>query len=223
MYSFRPAILHSPQILPFPYLYTRFLKNYTMESEPSIRIKNMVCPRCITAVEGLLSDLGIGYNSIKLGEVNLNEPLKTHEHKRLSELLQTHGFELLESERSKIISQIKTLIINIIHHDKDKLKVNLSTYLADNLHHDYSGLSRLFSSVEGITIEKFVVRQKIERVKELLFYAEHTLSEIAFEMGYSSVAHLSAQFKKETGMTPTEFKANKSTGRTSIDGLSKKS
>jgi len=191
-----------------------------MESEPSIHIKNMVCPRCISAVEGVMSDLGIVYSSIKLGEVNLIEPLKTHEHKRLSELLQTHGFELLESERSKIISQIKTLIINIIHHDKDKLKVNLSTYLADNLHHDYSGLSRLFSSIEGITIEKFMVRQKIERVKELFFYAEHTLSEIAFEMGYSSVAHLSAQFKKETGMTPTEFKANKSIGRTSIDGLS---
>src|SRR5690554_5080820 len=105
-YSFPPAILHSLQILPFPYLYTTLLKNFTMESEPSIHIKNMVCPRCISAVEGVMSDLGIVYSSIKLGEVNLIEPLKTHEHKRLSELLQTHGFELLESERSKIISQI---------------------------------------------------------------------------------------------------------------------
>lgn len=194
-----------------------------MKSESRIHIKNMVCPRCISAVEGVLNHLGIAYRSIKLGEVDLMKPLSAEENKSLAQNLNLLGFELLESERSKTISQIKTLIIHLIHHNKEKLQVNLSTYLSDKLHQDYSNLSRLFSSVEGITIEKFVVSQKIERVKELLFYNEYNLSEIAFEMDYSSVAHLSAQFKKETGMTPTRFKANKSVKRASIDSLGSKS
>ncbi|NEN24919.1 helix-turn-helix transcriptional regulator [Cryomorpha ignava] len=179
----------------------------------------MVCPRCIAAVESVLQEIDIPYNSIKLGEVELKTDLPDAKRKMLADKLNILGFELLESDRSKTISQIKGLIINQIHHKKEKLKVNLSTFLADNLHQDYSSLSRLFSSVEGITIEKFAMRQKIERVKELLFYDEHNLSEIAYEMEYSSVAHLSTQFKKETGMTPTEFKRNKSAVRSSIDGL----
>ncbi|WP_262888978.1 helix-turn-helix domain-containing protein [Cryomorpha ignava] len=190
-----------------------------MESDKSIHIKNMVCPRCIAAVESVLQEIDIPYNSIKLGEVELKTDLPDAKRKMLADKLNILGFELLESDRSKTISQIKGLIINQIHHKKEKLKVNLSTFLADNLHQDYSSLSRLFSSVEGITIEKFAMRQKIERVKELLFYDEHNLSEIAYEMEYSSVAHLSTQFKKETGMTPTEFKRNKSAVRSSIDGL----
>ena len=179
----------------------------------------MVCPRCIAAVEVVLQEIYIPYNSIKLGEVELKADLLEANQKMLAEKLNSLGFELLESEMSKTISQIKTLIINQIHHSQEKLQVNLSTYLADKLHQDYSNLSRLFSSVEGITIEKFVMRQKIERVKELLFYDQHNLSEIAFEMDYSSVAHLSAQFKKETGMTPTQFKTNKDSIRISLDGL----
>ena len=183
----------------------------------------MVCPRCIAAVEVVLQEIDIPYNSIKLGEVELKTDLLEGKQKLLANKLNSLGFELLESESSKTISQIKTLIINQIHHNREKLKVNLSNYLADKLHQDYSSLSRLFSSVEGITIEKFVMRQKIERVKELLFYDQHNLSEIAFEMDYSSVAHLSAQFKKETGMTPTQFKANKDSIRISLDGLGAKS
>lgn len=179
----------------------------------------MVCPRCIAAVEGVLDEIDIPFSAIKLGEVELKTDLPEAKQKMLATKLNSLGFELLESERSKTISQIKTLIINQIHHNHEKLKVNLSTYLADNLHQDYSSLSRLFSAVEGITIEKFVVRQRIEKVKELLFYDQHNLSEIAFDMDYSSVAHLSAQFKKETGMTPTQFRANKSKRRNSIDGL----
>lgn len=161
----------------------------------------------------------IPFSTIKLGEVELKTELHEAQQKLLAKKLNSLGFELLESESSKMISQIKTLIINQIHHSHEKLKVNLSAFLADKLHQDYSSLSRLFSLVEGITIEKFVMRQKIERVKELLFYDQHNLSQIAFEMDYSSVAHLSAQFKKETGITPTQFKANKDSGRSSIDRL----
>ncbi len=183
----------------------------------------MVCPRCIAAVETVLQEIDIPYTSIKLGEVELQSSLSESKNAALAYKLKMVGFELLELERLKTISQIKGLIIQQVHDKKEKLKVNLSNYLADNLYQDYSSLSRLFSSVEGITIEKFVIRQKIERVKELLFYDELSLSEIAFDMDYSSVAHLSAQFKKETGMTPTQFKANKTTERISIDGLGSKS
>ncbi len=194
-----------------------------MESGKSIHIKNMVCPRCIAAVENILEELDIPFNAIKLGEVELRSGLSKFNHAMVAERFKSVGFELIESESSKIINRIKILIINQIHYKQENLKVNLSDFLAEKLHHNYSGLSRLFSSVEGITIEKFATRQKIERVKELLFYGELTLSAIAFEMNYSSVAHLSAQFKTETGMSPTEFKANKSAGRTSIDGLTSKS
>lgn len=183
----------------------------------------MVCPRCIAAVENILEELDIPFNAIKLGEVELRSGLSKFNHAMVAERFKSVGFELIESESSKIINRIKILIINQIHYKQENLKVNLSDFLAEKLHHNYSGLSRLFSSVEGITIEKFATRQKIERVKELLFYGELTLSAIAFEMNYSSVAHLSAQFKTETGMSPTEFKANKSAGRTSIDGLTSKS
>lgn len=194
-----------------------------MEGEKYIHIKNMVCPRCIAAVEGILVGQNITFQSIKLGEVALNHPLTAPQHLRVASELEKLGFELLESESSRTIERIKTLIIHLVRQKDENLHENLSVFLSNKIHREYSSLSRLFSSVEGITIEKFAMRQKIERVKELLFYDEHNLSEIAFEMDYSSVAHLSAQFKKETGMTPTQFKANKSVVRTSIDGLGSES
>ncbi len=129
------------------------------------------------------------------------------------------GFELLETGKSALISQIKSLIIGQIHYKTESLKVNFSTFLAESLHHDYSYLSRLFSSVEGITIEKFITQQKIERVKELLFYNQLTLSEIAFQLDYSSTAHLSSQFKKETGMTPSAFKSQHKPGHRHLDSI----
>lgn len=181
----------------------------------------MVCPRCISAVEGVLDQMEIKHQKVELGEVMLANPLSEKEKECLSRELQEIGFELLESKESKTISQIKSLIINQVHHSKETLKINYSDWLSDALHTDYSTLSKLFSSVEGITIEKFITAQKIEKVKELLFYGELTLSEIAFEMNYSSVAHLSAQFKKETGMTPTEFKKGKGEKRVSLDKLKK--
>lgn len=190
-----------------------------MQNKPLLHIKNMVCPRCIMAVGDVLHELGIDYTQIELGEVGLNKELTTHQQTELSQKLQALGFELLESGKSALISKIKALIIAQVHHKEQILQVNFSTFLSDQLHHDYSYLSRLFSSVEGITIEKFITRQKTERVKELLFYDEMTLSEIAFQMNYSSVAHLSAQFKKETGMTPTAFKKSKKPGHSSLDTL----
>jgi AraC-like DNA-binding protein len=169
------------------------------------------------AVKNVLNENDISYKSVQLGEVILQDPLNSDEHKSLDEKLKSLGFELLGSRRSVLISQIKTLIIEQVHYNKEPFEELFSTYLSKKLFHDYGYLSHLFSSVEGITIEKFIVAQKIERVKELLFYNELTLSEISHHLNYSSVAHLSAQFKKETGMTPTVFKKQNSPSHRSLD------
>ena len=174
--------------------------------EQVIHIKNMVCPRCKAAVEKILNDLSIPFSALALGEVKLSSSFSQEKEKQLQEQLKAAGFELLQSEKSALISTIKSLIVQQIHYEAKELQVNFSTYLSESTKHDYAYLSRLFSKVEGITIERFVAKQKIEKIKELLFYDDLTLSEIAFQLNYSSVAYLSAQFKKETGMTPTEFK-----------------
>lgn len=184
-----------------------------------LHIKNMVCPRCIMAVEGVLKDIGIDFLNVSLGQVHLQKELTEKERQELSSRLRKLGFELLEPGKSVIISRIKTLIIEHVHYSKESIPVNLSTYLSDQLHYDYSYLSRLFSSVEGITIERFITLQKIEKVKELLFYDELTLSEIAWQMNYSSGAYLSTQFRKETGMTPTQFRKSRAPGHKAIDSI----
>ncbi|MBW3467076.1 helix-turn-helix domain-containing protein [Arthrospiribacter ruber] len=185
----------------------------------TLYIKNMVCPRCIMAVETVLDELEIPYKSVQLGQVDLSQAMPKGKMESLDKKLKGLGFELLESGKSTIISQIKTLIIDQIHHKNEALRVNFSTLLSDQLHHDYTYLSRLFSSVEGITIEKFITKQRIEKVKEMLFYDELTLAEIAFKLDYSSTAYLSTQFKKETGMTPTQFKKMHSPGHRHLDSL----
>ncbi|OJJ19210.1 AraC family transcriptional regulator [marine bacterium AO1-C] len=190
-----------------------------MEDSHIIHIKNMVCARCIISVKDILTDLTIPFYKVELGEVALKKALTDNEQKQLNDRLLTVGFELLQSAKSALISRIKTLLINQIHHQDEPLAMNYSTFLTENLHQEYGYLSRLFSSVEGITIEKYIAEQKIEKVKELLFYNEFTLSEIAFQMHYSSTAHLSAQFKKQTGMTPTQFKKEKSLQRRSLDQI----
>ncbi len=179
----------------------------------------MVCPRCIESVEHVLSDMRIRPQSVRLGEVALVEEIDEGQKQTFSQMLQSKGFELLEDQNSQLIGKIKSLIIHQIHHSADALKVNFSSLLAEELHHEYSSLSRLFSSVEGITIEKFILKHKIEKVKELIFYNEMNLSEIAHRMNYSSVAHLSSQFKKETGMTPSEFRKMKYGDRSGLDSL----
>lgn len=189
------------------------------KSNRSVLIKSMVCPRCIETVERIFTELDHNITSIELGEVILSHEISKNQKEKLSKRLIEKGFELLEDGKSKLIGKIKTHIINSIHYSEEPLKSTFSAYLSDQLHHDYGYLSRLFSSVEGITIEKYVLSQKIEKVKELIFYDELTLSEIAFQMDYSSVAYLSSQFKRETGMTPTQFKKQKKSSRNHLDDL----
>ncbi|WPR72759.1 AraC family transcriptional regulator [Flavobacterium sp. NG2] len=184
-----------------------------------IYIKNMVCNRCIAAVKTLLEQQGILFSHIQLGEVTILRSLTESQKQQLSEELKKLGFELLNDKTTRLMERIKTLIIENVHYNQEKLKVNLSDYLVEALHQDYSSLSKLFSETEGITIEHYYILQKIERVKELLVYNELTLSEIAFQLNYSSVAHLSNQFKKVTGFTPTYFKNLKDNKRKQIDEL----
>jgi AraC-like DNA-binding protein len=187
-----------------------------------LTIKNMVCNRCKQAVKGALEDLGLTPSTIELGEVELAE--RTMPEKKLQELRDSFkmlGFELVDDKRSRIITRIKSLIINLVHHAKEENRLKYSEYITGDLHYDYPYLSRLFSEVEGITIEHYIINQKIERAKELLVYDELNISELADELGYSSVAHLSAQFKKVTGMTPSQFKALHHKSRKPLDEVGK--
>lgn len=182
-----------------------------------IYIKNMVCNRCIMAVKNELDKLGFQPINLILGEVELEKDIDDNEKIILNNHLQTLGFELIVDKKSRLIGQIKSLIIELVHHHNSELRTNLSDFLSNKLHHDYSYLSNLFSEVEGTTIEKYFIAQKIEKVKELLVYDELSLSEIAFLLNYSSVAHLSNQFKKVTGLTPSHFKNIKIDKRKPLD------
>ncbi|MFN3759230.1 MAG: helix-turn-helix domain-containing protein [Algoriphagus aquaeductus] len=182
-------------------------------------IKSMVCPRCIEAVNKTFAELGIPTLAVELGKVTPQNPVSEEEKKLLERSLSIQGFELLEDSKSALISRIKTLLIDRIHYQQDPPNLNVSDFLTAQIPYDYSYLSRLFSSVESMTIERFYTLQKIEKVKELIFYGEMSLSEIAFRMGYSSVAYLSAQFKKETGLTPREFKSSGKAKRKGLDEI----
>jgi AraC-like DNA-binding protein len=171
-----------------------------------IYIKNMVCDRCKGSVEAILKSLDIPYGEIKLGEVGIERLIDTDTKSELSKKLSEAGFELLEDRDSRLINQIKSEVIRFVQNAKDFTNYTLSGHLSVHLNKEYSTLSKLFSTVEGRTIEQYYIQQRIEKAKELVTYDELTLSEIAFKLGYSSVAHLSAQFKKITGMTPTVFK-----------------
>ena len=181
----------------------------------------MVCPRCIAIVKQVFKSLDIDILSVSLGEVVCTQPITNDQRDEIKNILLEHGFELLEDKNAKQIVRIKSMIIEYVHQIDSNISsnTNFSKILSESLDADYSYLSRLFSSVEGITIEKYLVSQKIEKVKELLFYDELTLSEIAYKLDYSSVSHLSTQFKKETGMTPTEFKKHKRPGHRALDSL----
>jgi len=192
------------------------------EQMTELFIKNMVCDRCRMVVGQELERLGLHVTSVQLGAAQILEKLDKQQLEGLAENLSKLGFELLDDARSKNVEQIKKIIIQKIHHSEYlDIKVNWSALLADELHQDYKHLSGLFSTVEGITLEQYIIQQKIERVKELLFYDELNLSEISYKLGYSSVAHLSAQFKKVTGQTPSQFKATRSTAnsRRTLDSI----
>lgn len=175
----------------------------------TLYIKNMVCPRCIRTVERLLKEQNLSVKNVQLGEAELFDEPDPAQLAALRESLELEGFDLLDNRNSRLVEQIKNLIISEIHHAAGKKPetMNFSDFLADETGHEYSQLSKLFSLVEGITIEKYLIAQRIERVKELLVYGEQTLSEIAWQTGYSSTQHLSKQFRQVTGMTPTEFKS----------------
>lgn len=180
-------------------------------------IKNMVCNRCVMAVRNVLNNSGIEPVDVQLGEVILEKKLTLQEKEKFSKALVLLGFEMIDNKKSRLIEQIKTTIIDLVHHQDNETKTNLSDVLSRKLFHDYNYLSNLFSEVEGITIEKYFIAQKIEKVKELLVYDELTLSEIAFQLNYSSVAYLSNQFKKVTGLTPSHFKNIREDRRKPLD------
>jgi AraC family transcriptional regulator len=180
-------------------------------------IKNMVCDRCILVIKEQLEKAGIAYNNVNLGEVTLNNEPTQEQLDVLNNNLKSLGFELLDDKKDKLVEKTKNIIISLIHRSEDSNNKKLSAILEEKLQLDYHYLSNLFSSTEGITIEKYTIRQRIERVKELLTYNELSLSEIADQMEYSSVQHLSQQFKKETGLTPTKFRELKENLRKPLD------
>lgn len=180
-------------------------------------IKNMVCNRCIMAVQQVFENLGYPPVRISLGNVETKESIADSELEKLRKSLENYGFELIDDTKSRIIEKIKNIVVQSVHHNNEDLKINYSNYIESHLNRDYGYLSSLFSEVEGTTIEKYIIHQKIERVKELLVYDELTLSEIAYQMGYSNVAYLSSQFKKVTGLTPSHFKQVKENKRKPLD------
>jgi YesN/AraC family two-component response regulator len=179
----------------------------------------MVCSRCRMAVTSELEKAGIKFLSVDLGEIELKSEPSASQLKKLETGLKDLGFELIDDKKSRLISKIKNEIVRLIHHSEEGIKTNLSSHLADKLHYDYTYLSNLFSEVEGTTIEKYFIAQRVEKIKELLVYDELTLSEITDKLGYSSVAYLSSQFKKITGLTPSHFKALKEHKRRNIEEL----
>jgi AraC family transcriptional regulator len=182
-------------------------------------VKNMVCDRCIRVVAHELRNIGLDVRSVTLGEVALTGSSRTIPIQRIKETLEENGFELIEDRKARIIEQLKLAVIKLVRETGDR-KLKYSAYLSKELGMEYHYLSTLFSSVENITIEQYIIRQRVERAKELLKYGERTLSEIAYDLGYSSVQHLSNQFKHVTGLTPTEFKRMTVNMRSPLDHVS---
>ncbi len=180
-------------------------------------IKNMVCNRCIMVVQNEMDKLGLDVKNMTLGEVILEKELTQDKRIALESALIPLGFEVIDDKKSRIIEQIKNVIIDVVHYQDNDVKTNLSDILSEKLQHDYNYLSNLFSEVEGVTIEKYFIAQKVERIKELLVYDELSLSEIAHRLNYSSVAYLSNQFKKVTGLTPSHFKQIRDEKRKPLD------
>jgi len=182
-------------------------------------IKNMVCIRCKMVVKSELEKLGLHYTIVELGEAEIKENISKDKRDLLNIALKKSGLELMDDKKSMLIEKIKNIIIELVHYSDYELKINLSDYLSEKLNYDYTYLANLFSEVQGTTIEKFFINHKIEKVKELLVYDELNLKEIAFKLHYSSVSHLSSQFKKVTGLTPSHFKQIKQKRRTPLENV----
>ena len=184
-----------------------------------IYIKNMVCIRCQMVVKSELEKLGLNFVDVKIGEADIIGDIPPEQIKQLDVALRKSGLQLMDDKKSILVERIKSVIIELVHYTDEQIKVNLSDYLSEKLNYDYTYLANLFSEVKGITIEKFYLTHKIEKVKELIVYNELNLSEIAYKMHYSSVAHLSNQFKKFTGLTPSHFKELKNKRRKTLEDV----
>ena len=182
-------------------------------------IKYMVSNRCKMAVKEELKKLGLHFIVVELGEVEIMETISAEQREVLKAGLIDSGLELMDDKRAVLIEKIKNVIIDMVHHSDEMIKINFSDYLSDKLKHDYTYLANLFSEIQGITIEHFIINHKIERIKELIIYDELNITEIAWKMNYSSVAHLSNQFKKITGLSPSHFKQLKVKRRSQIEDI----
>lgn len=187
--------------------------------ETKIHIKNMVCLRCINAVKGVLDKLNIAYDNVQLGVAYLQQHLSPEQSKKFQHQLEELGFGLVSDRKSQLIERMKSLVIEQVHHSDSNLNIKWADFISEQLNLDYKYLSTLFSSVESITFEQFIIKQKVERVKELIVYDELSLSEIAYQLDYSSVAYLSNQFKRITGMNPSAFKHSALQNRSTLDEI----
>ncbi len=170
-------------------------------------------------VKDALKELGLHFILVDLGEVNIMENINDAQRSQLKLALFNSGLELMDDKRAMLIEKIKNVIIEMVHHTEEAIKINFSEYLSEKLKHDYTYLANLFSEVQGTTIEQFIIHHKIERIKELIIYDELNITEIAWKMNYSSVAHLSNQFKKVTGLSPSHFKQLKDKRRSPIEEI----
>ena len=179
----------------------------------------MVCIRCKIVVKSELEKLGLHYKTVELGEAEIMEDISPEQQDQLSIALKKTGLELMDDKKSILVEKIKAVIIELVHYREEQIKVNLSDYMSEKFNHNYTYLANLFSEVKGITIEQFYLAHKIEKVKELLVYDELNLTEIALKLNYSSVGHLSNQFKKITGLTPSHFKNLKHKRRSNLENV----
>ena len=175
--------------------------------------------RCKMLVKDELKRLGLHFILVELGEIEIMEDISLEQRLELKMALQQSGLELMENKKAVLIEKIKAVIVEMVHYSDEMIKVNFSDYLSEKLHHDYTYMANLFSEVQGTTIEQFIILHKIERVKELIIYDELNLTEISYKLNYSSVAHLSNQFKKVTGLTPSHFKQLKDKRRSPIEEI----
>lgn len=188
-----------------------------MSLPPVLYIRNMVCHRCILAVQSILERLGLVAQKVELGTVELKAPPTADQLEALRQALLTVGFELIDDRRLRTFERIRNAVIRLARSEGEAARIKLSDYLQEACHQEYSALSKLFSEIKGVSIEKYYIAQRIERVKELLVYDELTLSQIADRMNYSSTAHLSAQFKNVTGLSPRQFKQSQAVRRLPLD------
>ena len=182
-------------------------------------VRNMACLSCKVVVKEALEELEIQPVKVEMGEVEIKEDLTDIEKKKLNDKIKKVGLELLENKQGAIIEKIRKVVVDYVYHTEEKLIVNFSDYLSKKLNYSYTYLANLFSEVEASTIEQYVIAMKIERIKELIMFEDVTLTEISYKLHYSSVAHLSTQFKKVTGLTPTHFKQLKKKRRIAIQNL----